>query len=221
MGAVIAASAITVVAGFMSMLTARFGIYKTMGPAIGIAILVTLAASLTLTPALLRLAGRLVFWPSPLSDRHRSDRAGIRWNKLAAWIRRQPAVALLAGIIVLLFPANGLGLFHESFDLINELPPSVDARQGYDTLAAHFPSGTVAPIYIVIDPSTPIITNTRLAAIDRLTGALRAIPGVQQVRSITQPDGQPLTPDARVYLVNGVSGGSFSRSRRPGIGRRR
>ena len=138
-GAVIAASAITVVAGFMSMLTARFGIYKTMGPAIGIAILITLAAGLTLTPALLRLAGRLVFWPSPLSDRHRSDRAAIRWNKLAAWIRRQPAVALLAGIIVLLFPANGLGLFHESCDLINELPPSADARQGYDTLAAESP----------------------------------------------------------------------------------
>lgn len=195
-GTVIAASAITVVAGFLSMLTARFGIYKTMGPAIGIAILVTLVAALTLTPALLSLAGRAVFWPSALQDPDRQQRSTLRWRRLAQWIRRQPAVALLAGIIILLFPANGLILFHESFDLINELPPSADARQGFDVLAAHFPAGTVAPIYVVVDPAAPITTNARLSAIDRLTQALRSVPGVQQVRSITQPDGQPLTNDA-------------------------
>jgi putative drug exporter of the RND superfamily len=199
-GTVIAASAITVVAGFLSMLTARFGIYKTMGPAIGIAILVTLAAALTLTPALLSLAGRLVFWPSQLQDPDRNRRSSIRWRRLARWIRRQPAVALLAGLIILLFPANGLALFHESFDLINELPAAADARQGFNVLGAHFPAGTVAPVYVVIDPAAPVTTNDRLAAIDRLTEALRAVPGVQQVRSITQPDGQPLTNDALDHI---------------------
>ena len=199
-GTVIAASAITVVAGFLSMLTARFGIYKTMGPAIGIAILVTLAAALTLTPALLSLAGRLVFWPSQLHDPDRDRRSSIRWRRLARWIRRQPAVALLAGIIILLFPANGLALFHESFDLINELPSAADARQGFNVLGAHFPAGTVAPVYVVIDAAAPVTTNDRLAAIDRLTEALRSVPGVQQVRSITQPDGQPLTNDALDHI---------------------
>ena len=62
-GGVIAASAATVIVGFSSMYSADFGIFKTMGPAIGIAIAVTLVAGLTLTPALLRLAGDKAFWP--------------------------------------------------------------------------------------------------------------------------------------------------------------
>src|SRR3546814_5561133 len=47
-GAVIAASAATVLVGFSSMITADFGFFKTMGPAIGIATAVTLVAGLTL-----------------------------------------------------------------------------------------------------------------------------------------------------------------------------
>src|SRR3546814_14213014 len=66
-GAVIAASAATVIVGFSSMITADFGIFKPMGPAIGIAIAVTLVAGLTLTPALLRVSGQHAFWPRPLA----------------------------------------------------------------------------------------------------------------------------------------------------------
>src|SRR3546814_7121383 len=66
-GAVIAASAATVIVGFSSMIAADFGVFKTMGPAIGIAIAVTLVACLTLTPALLSGPGAHASWPRPLA----------------------------------------------------------------------------------------------------------------------------------------------------------
>ncbi|MGH2725141.1 MAG: MMPL family transporter [Actinomycetota bacterium] len=62
-GAVIASSAATVVVGFASQSIAEFGLYRTTGPAMAIAVLVTLGAGLTLTPALLALLGRWAFWP--------------------------------------------------------------------------------------------------------------------------------------------------------------
>lgn len=62
-GAVIASSAATVIVGFMSQGVAEFGLYRTTGPAMAIAVLVTLLAGLTLTPALLSLLGRRAFWP--------------------------------------------------------------------------------------------------------------------------------------------------------------
>ena len=62
-GAVIASSAATVVVGFASEGVAEFGLYATTGPAMAIAVFITLVAGLTLTPALLAVLGRWAFWP--------------------------------------------------------------------------------------------------------------------------------------------------------------
>ena len=62
-GGVIASSAATVMVGFASQGVAEFGLYRTTGPAMAIAVVITLAAGLTLTPALLALLGRWAFWP--------------------------------------------------------------------------------------------------------------------------------------------------------------
>ena len=53
--AVIAASAATVIVGLASMVVARFGMIQTTGPALAIAVFVTLLAGLTLTPSLTAL----------------------------------------------------------------------------------------------------------------------------------------------------------------------
>jgi RND superfamily putative drug exporter len=62
-GGVIASSAATVIVGFASQGVAQFGLYRTSGPAMAIAVVITLLAGLTLTPALLVLFGRWAFWP--------------------------------------------------------------------------------------------------------------------------------------------------------------
>lgn len=67
-GAVIASSASTVVVGFMSQGAGRFGMFRTTGPAMAVAVAVTLVAGLTLTPALMRAFGRVLFWPAHPED---------------------------------------------------------------------------------------------------------------------------------------------------------
>jgi RND superfamily putative drug exporter len=205
-GPVIAASAFTVIVGFLSQLTARFGLYKTMGPAMGISIFVTLLAGLTLTPALLRLAGSKAFWPAPMVE-PRAVEPSPRWQRIAALIRARPVEVLLAGIIALLIPANGIGWFRQSFDLVRELPPSADARRGFDALAKHYTGGTLAPVYVVVDASRPITDDASLAAVDRLTDELRRDPRVGEVRSVTQPAGSPLTPATMQRLGGGDPSG--------------
>ncbi len=63
LGGVIASASATVIVGFSAQGVAQFGLYRTMGPAMAIAVAVTLAAALTLTPALMRMFGRTLFWP--------------------------------------------------------------------------------------------------------------------------------------------------------------
>lgn len=209
-GAVIAASAGTVIVGFASQVTARSGIYKTMGPSIGLAIFVTLVASLTLAPALLRIAGRAAFWPGRLDAQQSGEAATARWERVAARVKQRPAVVLLAGVIILQIPAAGMGWFEQSFDLVNELPPDAGARQGFEALSEHFPGGTLSPIYLVIATHEGIVADDRLAAVDKLTDELRSLPGVGEVRSVTQPAGAPLTIETAERF--GLSAGGVGQS---------
>ena len=205
-GAVITASAATVIVGFLSQTTARFGMYRTFGPAMGIAIFITLVAGLTLTPALLRLAGRLAFWPSSTrpSASARTGEGPSRWERVAVVVRRRPREVLLAGAVLLLLPAGGLGWAHTSYDMLSDLPPSADARRGFEVLGQHFAAGQLSPIAVVVADRSPILTDAKLAAVDRLTESLRRVPGVAEVRSLTQPAGAPLTPE----LLDRFTGGT-------------
>lgn len=62
--AVLGSSALTTIAGFGAMSAAEFGMYRSMGPAMAISVAITLLAAVTLTPALMRLFGRHLFWPN-------------------------------------------------------------------------------------------------------------------------------------------------------------
>jgi RND superfamily putative drug exporter len=67
-GAVIASSGAAVIVGFTAQGVAKFGMFRTVGPAMAVAVLVTLIAGLTLTPALMRAFGRNLFWPAHPED---------------------------------------------------------------------------------------------------------------------------------------------------------
>jgi RND superfamily putative drug exporter len=189
-GPVITASAATVMLGFLAFLGTDLGTFRSMGPAMGLAIAVTLLAGLTLTPALLHLVGRAAFWPS---GRWAADpRLPVRWERLAGLISRRPAAVLAAGVLLLAVPAAGLLGARQSFDLVSELPSDAPSRLGFEALASHYPAGTLAPVYLVVAADDPL-SDKELAAVDRLTDALRAHPGVAEVRSVTQPAGAPLT----------------------------
>ncbi|HZI37307.1 MAG TPA: MMPL family transporter, partial [Acidimicrobiia bacterium] len=201
-GPVIGASAATVTIGFFAFLAAELGLFRSFGPALGLAIAVTLVAGLTLTPALLRLAGPAAFWPSQASGDRRASRA--RWERLSRIVGRRPAVVLVAGTVLLAVPAAGVTRLHQSFDILAELPPAADARQGFETLSRHYPAGLLAPVSVVVSSDGSLLDHDRLAAVDRLTDALRTAPGVAEVRSITQPAGAPLT----TATISRLTGGS-------------
>src|SRR5690606_12843746 len=128
-----------------------------------------------------------------------------RWHRLAGTIRRWPSHALLGSIIVLLIPAAGLGWYSQSFNLVTDLPAGDDSRAGFETVEDHYPGGVISPVYLAITADGPILDGERLAAVDRLTDALRTEPGLGQVRSITQPAGEPLTADNLSELTGGVT----------------
>src|SRR5262249_22149047 len=72
-GGALTASAGTVVWGLGLMVFAEFAKVRCAGPAIALALVVALVASLTLTPAVLTLLGRRGVWPRPLPGSSQLD----------------------------------------------------------------------------------------------------------------------------------------------------
>lgn len=198
------ASAATVTVGFLAFFAGQLGMVSSMGPVMGLSVAVAGLASLTLTPALMRLAGRAVFWPSRV-DPGRADRSEQRWHRVADLVGRRPVAVLLVSVAVLALPAAAASQTKTSFDLPAELPSDAGARQGFDILAQHYPPGALAPAFVVVSAQKSLLAGDRLAAIDRLTDRLREVPGVAEVRSVTQPAGAPLTTKTLAEFTGGTT----------------
>ncbi len=203
-GAVIAASAATVIVGLVSLAVARFGLVQTIGPAMALAIAVTLAAGLTLAPALLVVFGRSLFWPR--HPKPAGEETGTSaWDRLAAGIVRRPVIVATAVVAVLAIPAFLLPAPATSFDMLAELPTDSDARVGFGQVADHMDRGRLMPIVTYLDaPDADLSAPAGLAAIARTTEALAATDGIKSVRSLVAPTGEiskDLHPSSRLQTI--------------------
>lgn len=185
--AVIAASAATVIAASASMGLAGIGIFRTSGPAIAVSIAVTLATALTLTPALLAMAavrGR--------AEAPKRSRSGGIWTSAGSLVARRPAIVLLVGLIVL----GALAAFYPgmrlSFDERAVQPASTESNRGYAALGEHFPANEVLPDYLLISSDRDMRNPQDLAALEQAAQAVERVHGVQMVRGVTRPKGEPI-----------------------------
>ncbi len=188
-GAVISASAITTIVGLSALGFARFGIVQTMGPGLALAVGITLLAGLTLTPALLSLFGRHLFWPRKTSVENTQPTAF--WVGISNLVARRPFVLVLVITVALAIPYLGLLQYRENLAMLASLPKSTDSRQGFDAIAKHFPQGEFAPAAVLLElPESSDLTSTPyLRAIASLQEDLLALESVNQMRSIIDPIG--------------------------------
>jgi RND superfamily putative drug exporter len=197
-GAVITASAATVVVGLGSMAVARFGLVSWIGPALAITIVVTLVVGLTLSPALLGIAGDRIFWPRRVRSAGGAvaSRADGVWGRVAGWITTRPGWVAAAVLIALALPMAGVQGLRSSFDVIAELPRDAEARLGYETVAAHLDRGQLLPmtVLLALEPGTDPAAPAGLALVERTATRLAAIDGVGTVRSLVTPSGDGAVP---------------------------
>jgi RND superfamily putative drug exporter len=210
-GEALVASAATTIVGLAMMFFADFGKFRDSGPAIAICLAVTLAACITLAPALLRAAGGYVFWPSKLSAlagqstsqpaelvrRRSSTRAepfltGGFWTQVSHLVVRRPGLLLLASVVLLApFAAAGLSI-DITYDLLNEMRADRPSVAGSRLLRDHFPAGETGPVIVLVDRRDADFRETEgRDEIAELTEEFLKLDGVEAVRSATQPFGHP------------------------------
>ncbi len=192
-GTAITSAALTIVAAFATLGVAGFGLFRSLGPAIAVAVLVMLLGSLTLMPALLAACGRGMFWPS--RTLRREPRPGVA-ARLGELVARRPAAALLASVALLGALAAGMVGMRMDYGLggSSGTPSAATAAE----ISRSLPAGAA-------DPASVYATAAGGGAVDPaafagLARELGKVPGVGQVADpVGSPDGRAVRID--VYPV--------------------
>jgi RND superfamily putative drug exporter len=195
-GAVITASAATVIVGLGAMAFGDFGMIQTTGPALAVGIFVTLIAGLTLAPALLAIFGHYLFWPRHTRTEPEGEPGGF-FARLAAAVSRHPGLVTAVLLIVLLIPVAAVPQMRTNFDVLAELPADSDARAGFEQVATHLGRGKVFQSTGVVDggPDADLLAPASLARLLGVMQELSATPGIATATSLVTPDGDGTLPD--------------------------
>lgn len=200
-GTAVLASALTEIFGIGMLTAASFGKLHQAGITIAFALFVMLIATLTLTPALLRLGGRWIFWPFLPDKKSAADDANVArplenfWQKTGSSVIQHPwrwgIVTLL-----LLMPLAGVGVLNYdrlSYGLISQLPQDAPSVQGLNLLDRHFAAGETGHVTILLKNDQLDFTQSQpRQAIQELTERLEQRSDellLSDIRSVTAPLG--------------------------------
>jgi putative drug exporter of the RND superfamily len=190
-GPVVIASGFTVIIGSAAMVLTSLALFHTSGPAIAVAVFVTLLVGLTFTPALLAILGNRVA-PPELRGKPRPTRSDTRWAAIGALVARRPLPIAVASFVLLAFLAAFWPRLHPSYDTRALVPASVESSKGYDALDQHFPKSEVSPDYVVVSDGHDVSQPAGLAVIEQAAATIARMPGIAAVRGITRPAGVPI-----------------------------
>lgn len=189
-GESITASAGTVILALLTLLLATFGVYSDLGIPLALAVAVMLLAGLTLTPALLAIFGRAVFWPSSTSSGTNSE---ALWGRVAARLVERPVLTLVAGVLLFLgLSAAALGFHSGGFGGTLTAPPGSDAAAGNAILAKYFPKSSANPTNLIFRYTQPVWDSP--ARIEVAKASLVSSGQFRQIVGPLNPNGYTFTP---------------------------
>lgn len=179
----IVASNATVVLALLTLLFASAPSNRSLGVQAASGLVVAAIFVLIVLPPLLALCGKRLFWPFiPKAGATPLTESGV-WHRIADAVARKPArvaVASLAGLAVL---ASALLATPIGLTQTEQFRVQAESVTGYQTLAAHFPSG-------LTDPTRVIASTAKSGAVQRAItdtpGVVSATPAGQSPTGLSQ-----------------------------------
>jgi len=149
-GVAVVYSAATVAIGIGSLLATPLMQTRSVGLGGLLAVLVSLAASLTLVPAFLRLVRpKALEWPRALSRAASRDRSRRLWIQWANAVEKKPVLSILTSLALIFAMAVPAIHTRTGFPESEFLPPELKFTEGMRMLEGMELRGLVAPIVVV------------------------------------------------------------------------
>jgi putative drug exporter of the RND superfamily len=199
---IIIGSGLTIAGAGFCLSFARLDYFHTMGPAVAIAMLLTISAALTLGPAILTVGSLF-----GLFDPKRVIR-GHLYRRIAASVVRWPVPILAASSAVVMLGAIFVPTYQVNYDDRQYQPTNGLANQGFEASDRHFPPSKLFSEMLMVESDHDMRNSADFISLDRVAGALIRVPGVAMVQSITRPLGRPLDRATIPYLFTTQGSGS-------------
>jgi putative drug exporter of the RND superfamily len=183
-----------VAVGSASLVIGNLDFFRAFGPGMAVTVLVTLAVTVTLVPALIAIFGRALFWPGLRETGPREPSRLRRGLGRFATARPVAAVLVVATVGVLLVAAFHTRSTALGMTLLRGLPSSNEVRTAASAAGQGFARGIVAPTEILL--RGPGLGDDR-AGLEELQRAIEREPGVAGVVGI---DDQPREVDEPVFV---------------------
>ena len=182
----------TVCAALLGLLVLRVDLLNGLAYSTVFAVVLTMAAAVTLLPAMLGFMGARVL---SRRERRRFAADGPReahthgfWTRLGGYVSRRPAIlAVSAGLVMVLLAVPFLSLRLGFSDPGNGAASST-TRRAYDLLSEGFGPGSNGPLLLVAQ----MRGQGDSAALQGLAKTLESTPGVAAVEAYPYPEGSPL-----------------------------
>ena len=183
-GESITSSGGTVIVALLCLALASFGLYSGLGPALAVGVAMMLLAALTLTPALLAVFGRAVFWPAPI--RH-AQREGL-WARLTDQVIGHPVVTLVLGVVFL----GGLALAataytSSGFGGTSTGPAGSGSAAGTAAINSHYPAAVANPTVVLLVYKSSVWSD--LSPVQHAENDLAKKPVFASVNGLLNPNG--------------------------------
>jgi uncharacterized membrane protein YdfJ with MMPL/SSD domain len=150
--------------------------------------IVSVAAALTLLPAVLSLLGdRIDSLRIPYFGRASAGTESRFWGRIVHAVMRRPVVSLVAAVALLLAAAVPVLSLDSGTAGISTLPDRFESKQGFLLLNREFPGQTTEPVRIAVEGDTTS-PDTR-AAVEELQAELGRREIFGEATTETSPDG--------------------------------
>ena len=164
-------SGMTVVLALIGLLIVPVTVFVSLGLGAIFVVIVSVAAGLTLLPAILMLIGDRVNWLSIPKFGRRAARPGdtprqSAWGRFARVVMKMPIVSLLIAVGLLLAAGYNYLDINTGTSGVSSLPDGFRSKDGFNALQDDFGFGLDAPADIVIDGN--LQSPEVLGAIDAL-----------------------------------------------------
>ena len=180
-GEAIASAGGAVIVSFMALTLSTLGLFRSLGPALAIAVAVTLLAGLTLIPAVVALLGTRVFWPSKA---WKTEPRGARFAAIGRSMGRHPGrFAAVSGIVMVALAIAAFS-FHPTFDLSSGSTSSTaESTVWQNQLLRGEPAGATEPTQVYLQASggaklTPSELTTYRADLTAVSGVGSVTPAI-------------------------------------------
>ena len=177
---IVAVAGVTVAAGTGALLIARSPLFSGAGPALALTVLIGLAVSITLVPALMSLLGHWTFLPSRPHTWPAEAAGDVRPGRVTRLVteRRTAAIAAAACVVLLVLAALPLLSLRLGLGFIQSLPEEHPVARAAAQAQEGFAAGVLSPTELLLEGPA---VGRKPAELARLGQALERQPGVAGV----------------------------------------